>query len=173
MNHKRVALISTGGTIEKTYNELQGAMENQISVLDVLLGQLRVRNVHIVRVPLMNKDSLDMTPSDHTLIARTADAMSQDHDGVIIVHGTDRLEVSGERTYELIKSPKVPIVFTGAMIPYELRRSDAVQNITESLLAVQLLTPGIYTVFQNQILKFPGVCKNRKTGTFVQCENSL
>ncbi len=32
---KRIALISTGGTIEKTYDELSGVLANGVSVLDV------------------------------------------------------------------------------------------------------------------------------------------
>ena len=39
---KRIALISTGGTIEKTYDELQGVLQNQVSNLDVLLASLRL-----------------------------------------------------------------------------------------------------------------------------------
>lgn len=34
----RVVIISTGGTIEKTYCELGGVLSNQVSVLDVLLA---------------------------------------------------------------------------------------------------------------------------------------
>ncbi len=40
--------------------------------------------------------------------------------------------------------PAAPIVFTGAMRPYELRSTDALQNLTEALLAVQLVAPGVY-----------------------------
>jgi L-asparaginase len=69
---KRIALISTGGTIEKTYDELQGVLSNKVSVLDVMLATLELRGVEIVRIPLMNKDSLEMTAQDHDLIARTA-----------------------------------------------------------------------------------------------------
>ena len=67
-----IALISTGGTIEKTYDELQGVLENKVSVLDVMLASLQLLGIEIVRVPLMNKDSLDMSPEDHRLIAETA-----------------------------------------------------------------------------------------------------
>ena len=41
MTKKRIALISTGGTIEKTYDELSGVLANQVSVLDVMLASLR------------------------------------------------------------------------------------------------------------------------------------
>lgn len=163
---KRIALLSTGGTVEKTYDELEGVLHNALSVLDVMLASLRLDGVEIVRVPLLNKDSLDMTPADHTLIAETAGAMSRAHDGVIVTHGTDRLAVTGERIVEMHGSPPVPIVLTGAMRPYMLRNTDGVQNLTEALLAVQIVEPGVYCVMHDRVLRFPGVVKDHGAGTF-------
>lgn len=165
---RRIALISTGGTIEKTYDELRGVLENQISVLDVMLASLELRGVAVHRVPLMNKDSLDMSPEDHTLIASTAARLAESHAGVVVVHGTDRLAVSGHRVVELAGTPVTPIVFTGAMRPYELRSTDALQNLTEALLAVQLVPPGVYVAMHNQVLRFPGVVKDPERRTFVK-----
>ena len=68
---------------------------------------------------------------------------------------------------EHLGQPRVPIVLTGAMKPYEVRSTDAMQNLTESLLAVQLVGPGVYCVFHNTVLRFPGVRKDRERGTFV------
>jgi L-asparaginase len=164
---RRIALISTGGTIEKTYDELSGVLANHVSVLDVMLASLELRGVEIQRVQLMNKDSLEMTPADHTLIATTAVEMAKTG-GVVVVHGTDRLAVSGERMVELGGTPGSPIVLTGAMRPWELRNTDAVQNLTEALVAVQLLAPGVYVAMHNQVLQFPGVRKDPKRGTFVK-----
>lgn len=171
MSKTRIALISTGGTIEKTYDELGGVLVNRVANLDVLLAGLELRGVDFVRVPLMNKDSLEMSARDHDLIARTAGAMAEAHDGVVVVHGTDRLTVTGERTVELLGTPAVPIVLTGAMRPYQLRTTDAVQNMTEALLAVQLLAPGVYVAMHNQVLRFPGVVKDRDAGTFVMADD--
>ena len=168
MPPKRIAIISTGGTIEKTYDELSGVLSNQLSVLDVMLATLEIHGVEIERVPLMNKDSLEMDDEDHTLIARTALEMAEGHDGVVIVHGTDRLTNTGDRIVDLITEPQVPVVLTGAMRPYALRNTDATQNLTEALLAVQLLDPGVYVAMHNKVLKFPGVVKDRDNGTFVK-----
>jgi L-asparaginase len=168
MAKKRIALISTGGTIEKTYDELSGVLANQVSVLDVMIASLELRGVDIQRVQLMNKDSLEMSSADHALIARTAGELARATDGVVIVHGTDRLAASGDRIVELVGTPASPIVLTGAMRPYELRATDAIQNLTEALLAVQLLAPGVYVCMHNQVLRFPGVEKDRSAGTFVQ-----
>lgn len=168
MKKRRIALISTGGTIEKTYDELSGVLANQVSVLDVMLASLELRGVEVQRVALMNKDSLEMTADDHTLIAETAARMARATDGVVVVHGTDRLAVSGERVVELAGMPATPVVFTGAMRPYELRSTDALQNLTEALLAVQILPPGVYVAMHNKVLQFPGVTKDRNAGTFVK-----
>jgi L-asparaginase len=168
MAKSRIALISTGGTVEKTYDEMAGVMLNDVSVLDVMLEWTQLEGVELVRVPLMNKDSLEMTEEDHTLIARTAEAMAAAYDGVVVLHGTDRLAKTGERMVELLGTPRVPIVLTGAMRPYVMRNSDAAQNLTEALLAVQLLDPGVYVTLHNKVLAFPGVTKDRKRGTFVK-----
>lgn len=168
MPKKTVALISTGGTIEKTYDELSGILANKVSVLDVMLASLELRGVEVERVSLMNKDSLEMTPEDHTAIAETAGELAQIHDGIVIVHGTDRLANTGDRIVEQLQTPRVPIVLTGAMRPYELRSTDALQNLTEALLAVQIVAPGVYLAMHNMVLQFPGVVKNQKLGTFVK-----
>jgi L-asparaginase len=167
VKQRRIALLSTGGTIEKTYDPLLGVMENQVSVLDVMLAQLVLLGVKLVRVPLMNKDSLEMTQEDHDLIAETAGSFAKNHDGVLIVHGTDKLHITGERICELVVTP-VPIVLTGAMKPWELRTTDAMQNLTEALTAIQLVGPGVYVAMHNRVLKFPGVTKDVQQGTFVK-----
>ena len=166
---RSIALISTGGTIEKTYDALSGVLHNQVSVLDVMLASLELRAVEVHRIHLMNKDSLEMDAADHDLISETAHWATKVHEGVVVVHGTDTLELSGERI--LSKGPPtVPVVLTGAMRPYELRNTDALQNLTEALLAVQLLEPGVYSAMHNRVLAFPGVVKDRRRGTLVMSD---
>src|SRR5687767_9230098 len=97
MSKTPIALISTGGTIEKTYDAFSGILSNRLSVLDVMLASIELRGVAIDRVFLMNKDSLDMDEADHDLIASTVHAHALTHRGVVVVHGTDRLARSGER----------------------------------------------------------------------------
>ena len=164
----RVIIISTGGTIEKTYCELGGVLSNQMNVLDVLLAQLELDGVEVSRRSLMNKDSLDMTDEDlESIVASVREALAE-HDGVVVVHGTDRLADTGDLLCERLSSPGKPVVLTGAMRPFELRQTDAIQNITEALLAVQLLEPGIWCVMHNKAMRFPGVRKDRKRLTLVK-----
>ncbi len=86
------------------------------------------------------------------------------------MHGTDRLAVSGDAILARVAASgaRKPVVLTGAMRPWELRRTDAVQNLTEALIAVQVMQPGVYVAMQNQVLAFPGVRKDAASGTFVK-----
>ncbi len=166
---RRIAILSTGGTIEKTYNASDGTLANQLSVLEIMLASLDLHGVTVERFAVMNKDSLEMTDADHEHIAQTAKSLAMNHDGLIITHGTDRLQFTGERIVERLgATPRVPIVLTGAMRPYELRNTDAMQNLTEALLAVQLVEPGVYVAMHNRVLRFPGVVKDPQRLTFCQ-----
>ena len=164
---RRIALVTTGGTIEKTYDELGGVLANRVSNLDVMLSHLELGGIEISRVGLMNKDSMDLTPADLELIVTTVAHQLTDHDGVVVVHGTDRLAETGRLLDERLEGPPVPVVLTGAMRPYELRQTDSTQNLTEALLAVQILEPAVWCVMHNRALRFPGVVKDRRRMTFV------
>ena len=108
-----------------------------------------------------------MSDDDHQLICDTAHRSAETSDGVVVLHGTDRLEVTGELAVAA-GTPASPIVFTGAMRPWMLSDTDALQNLAEALIAVQLADPGVYVAIHSQLLAFPGVVKDRDAGTFVR-----
>ncbi len=91
-----------------------------------------------------------------------------DTSGIVILHGTDRLAATGERILADIPSPRVPVVLTGAMRPFEMKQSDALQNLTEAIFAAGILQPGVYCVAHGRALLFPGVRKDAERGTFVK-----
>ena len=160
--------MSTGGTIEKTYDPHAESLANAGSVLDHMLATLRLPDLEIERVALMDKDSLEMTADDHRAVAARAraEAARADVDGVVVVHGTSRLAVSGETTHAGGR-PASPIVFTGAMRPYAVRDSDAMQNLTEAIFAARTLAPGVYVVLHGRALSFPGPEKDDEALTFI------
>ena len=169
----RLAIVTTGGTIEKTYCPRNGSLINEASVLDILLADLELPGLEITRSPVCNMDSLDMTAADHEAIVQAVRSLLDSSDGVLVVHGTDRLAVTGEMLQQQMAKEggwPVPVVLTGAMRPYELRASDALQNMTEAILAVQLLDSGVYCVLHSKVLRFPGVLKDAGLGTFTQPE---
>lgn len=171
---RRISIITTGGTVEKTFDDRTGTLENRRSIVRRMLGRLRLEDTEISIVELMSKDSLLMTDADRERIVETAralgasPALATDVSGIVILHGTDTLERSGETLHAAFPSPRIPIVLTGAMRPYEMTRSDALQNLTEAIFAAGALTPGVYCVAHGRAQRFPGVVKDRERTTFVR-----
>jgi L-asparaginase len=171
----RICLVTTGGTIEKVYDEHTGELVNRRSIVRRMLSELRLEGVETEIVELMSKDSLDMVEADRARVVdavRAALAEDPPPAGVVVLHGTDTLAETGERIVAALPSPPVPVILTGAMRPFEMKRSDALQNLTEALFATRALVPGVYCVAHGRALPFPGVRKDRRSGTFVRRPDS-
>lgn len=170
---RRITLISTGGTIEKTYDEHSGSLENRSSVVQEMLSLLRLEDTVVDSLQLMQKDSLHLTDADRErivgaveLVAGPAEAPAEG-EGVVVLHGTDTLCLTGELLAKRVGDwVKVPVVLTGAMRPFEMKRSDALQNLTEAVFATGVLAPGVWVVAHGRALRFPGPVKDRERGTF-------
>jgi L-asparaginase len=173
---RHITLITTGGTIEKTYDERTGSLENRRSIVARMLRRLRLEDTSVATIELMSKDSLFMTEEDRERIVDAVRAAGGEGgnkpglkgSGIVVLHGTDTLTITGEKLCAAFPTPSCPIVLTGAMRPYEMVRSDALQNLTESIFATAVLTPGVYCVAHGQALRFPGVIKDRERATFVK-----
>jgi len=162
----KLTILTTGGTIDKTYNEFEGSLQNARSVLEVLLSQLRLPDLFIRHVPVMSKDSLDMTEDDRLVVLRAVRAALPTSDAVVVLHGTDTLSSTGDLLHAELHDLQMPVILTGAMRPYEFRDSDALQNVTEAMLAARLVGAGVYVAMHNRVLQFPGVYKDRQALIF-------
>lgn len=169
---RKVTIITTGGTIEKTYDETTGELENRATLVHRMLRELRLEGTQVAVHELMSKDSLDLTEADRRRIldaVQLAGPSDQDPagcSGVVVLHGTDTLAQTGELLARELAHLRVPIVLTGAFRPFEMKHSDALQNLTEALFATVTLPPGVFCVAHGQALRFPGVQKDKSRGTF-------
>ena len=169
---KVVYVVTTGGTIEKVYSEPTGAVKNLGGKLDRYLKFLRLPGTDVRVVPLLNKDSLEMTDRDRQLILGTVKALLAENAPIVITHGTDTLVETGLFLEHGIDGLKVPIILTGAMVPLGFDGSDALQNLTESLFAARLLTAGIYVVIHGEMFPIDRVRKDRAEGRFVWADKN-
>ncbi|MGO8818250.1 MAG: asparaginase domain-containing protein [Terriglobia bacterium] len=160
-------VISTGGTIEKVYLEQTGSVANLETKIDQYLGQLRLPDLRIKTINIMNKDSLEMTAKDRERVVQIVARKLKRPAPVVITHGTDTLVETGLLLERRLGRLKFPIVLTGAMTPLGFEKSDGLQNLTESLLAARLLPPGVFLVIHNQVFPIDRVRKDRKRARFV------
>lgn len=165
---RHVHLITTGGTIEKRYVETMGAMVNTEPQIRRCLSNLRLPDTEITVQELMNKDSLLMTDDDRSSIAAAVQASLKPNTPVVITHGTDTMVQSGLAIEATMPNCcAAPVILTGAMTPFGIEGSDALQNLTESLLASALLSPGVYIVFHGEVFPIHNVKKDIEHSRFV------
>jgi L-asparaginase len=162
-----IYVLTTGGTIEKMYSERAGTVINDASKIGDYLDMLRLPDTDVQVVPVMNKDSLEMTSDDRAeLIARITPLLPSACP-IVITHGTDTMAETGVYIQRAFPNLSVPIILTGAMRPLGFEHSDGLQNLTESLLAARLLAPGVYIVIHGQVFPADRAVKDRNLGTFV------
>lgn len=162
-----VYVLCTGGTIEKIYLEQTGSVQNIHGKIDRYLRNLRLPDLKVRILRLMNKDSLEMSDADRNEVLRAVRRRLKKLAPIVITHGTDTLVQTGMFLRQNLSHLSVPIVLTGAMTPLGFERSDGLQNLTESLLAVRILPAGVYLVMHNQVFPIDRVRKDKVRARFV------
>jgi len=162
-----VYVLTTGGTMEKVYSEQTGSLAHTSSKVDRYLRHLRLPDCDVHIVPIMNKDSVEMTDADRLLILGIVRSILQEKAPIVITHGTDTIVETGLYLYRGLPELAIPIMMTGAMTPLGFEESDGLQNLTESLFAARTLKPGIHVVMHGQVFPIDQVRKDQALGRFV------
>lgn len=156
-----VHIIAAGGTFDKQYNMISGALDFAESQVPALLKEGRVHAPFIFEaLPLL--DSLDMSDADRKRIVHACQKTPQER--ILIVHGTDTMQQTAQVLAEA--SLKKTIVLTGAMIPAQIAGSDAAFNLGMAFGVVQVLKPNVYVAMNGRIFQWDDVMKNRFMGCF-------
>ena len=160
-----IRIFVTGGTFDKTYDEIAGRLSFRDTHLPEMLRLGRSRVEVSIRT-LMMIDSLEMTDADRETIARNCAGCEESR--ILVTHGTDTM-VETARVIASRVTDKT-VVLTGAMIPYAFGSSDGLFNLGSALSLAQLLPPGVYLAMNGRYFVWDKVRKNRETGSFEMLE---
>jgi L-asparaginase len=159
-----IRVFVTGGTFDKEYNELTGALAFRDTHLPEMLRLGRCR-VEVSIQTLMMIDSLDMTAADRALIVEACRQAAEER--IVVTHGTDTMvETACALAAGLEGGSGKTVVLTGAMIPYAFGSSDGLFNLGSALSFVQALPAGVYIAMNGRHFRWDLVRKNRETGIF-------
>ena len=148
---KRILLIATGGTIASTEdgNGLSPALTGEELAQSVPESSGRCeRDV----VQPMNIDSTNMRPSDWMRIRDVIVEGYADHDGFVIMHGTDTMSYTAAALSYLIQDSPKPIVLTGAQKPIWFDGTDSKRNLTDAFLYACRGCGGVQIVFNGKVI---------------------
>ena|ERR1700734_2689682 len=163
-----IYLITTGGTIEKSYSERTGKLLNLAPKIAPYLAQIRLPHTRIKIVPLLAKDSVKLTGADRAKLCSAVRRRLRNLSPIVITHGTDTLVETALDLAGRLGEVPVPIIFTGAFAPLGFENSDGMQSLTEALLAAKLLGPGIHLIMHSEVFDIHAVRKDRQARTFVR-----
>ncbi|WP_331774156.1 asparaginase domain-containing protein [Sulfurospirillum sp. 1612] len=160
---EKILIINTGGTFNKRYNPLNGALEvpHDNIALEGILQYFP--NLQYELKGLIYKDSLEMLDTDREILAQYILASSFTH--IMIVHGTDTMDQTAQ-FLEKVVADKC-IVLSGAMVPVSIDKTEATSNFATSI-GYLLNAPkyGVYIGMHGLVEPHQHVFKNRKIGVF-------
>ena len=156
-----IRVFVTGGTFDKEYDEIRGALDFGDTHLPEMLERGRCALDVEIRT-LMMVDSLEMTDEDRELVARSCRRAEEER--IVVTHGTDTM-VDTARVLAASVVGKT-VVLTGAMVPYAFGSSDGLFNLGSALSFAQTLPHGVYVAMNGRCFPWDDVRKNRDTGMF-------
>ncbi len=161
--NKQILVINTGGTFNKRYDPLRGALyvDNASIALEELASKWKYK-LEIINI--IGKDSLDF--SSHDRLELLAFISQSEFNDIIIIHGTDTMTFSAE--YLADADLEKRIVLTGAMVPYAIDPVEATANFSSAMGYLKCLKEnGVYIVMNGIFDSYEKVEKDRKNSKFV------
>ncbi len=129
-----VLIIYTGGTLGMSYDEAGVLSPFNFSRIVDKVPSLKEFNVHITVISFPELiDSANIRPEHWVDMAYIIYENYRRYDGFIIVHGTDTMAYSASALSFMLEGLNKPVIFTGAQLPINSRRSDAHENFVTAL----------------------------------------
>jgi lysophospholipase len=166
----RVLVLYTGGTIgmregPRGYEPVPGWFAEKIASLPQLhdpsqplfttypsTSGRRVRYDLRSYDPLLDSSNLGLP--EWVRFAADVGAAYDDYDGFVIVHGTDTMAYSASALSFMLAGLGKPVILTGAQIPLEHVRNDALDNLLGALMiAAHHRVPEVALYFHHKLLR--------------------
>ena len=134
---KKVCIIYTGGTIgmvrtPKGYAPCKGFLEKKLGESEEFKSNRLPEWDMVEMSPLL--DSSNMTVREWNTIAKEIEKRYNDYCGFVVLHGTDTMAYTASALSFMLENLDKPVILTGSQIPLCEIRSDARDNLIESLM---------------------------------------
>ena len=157
----RVLLIYTGGTFGMGKDETGALVPFDFKELLEKAPLLQNFSLKVTVLAFVKPiDSSDITPEHWTELALIIKKYYADHDGFLILHGTDTMAYTASALSFILKGLNKPVILTGAQLPITEVRTDALENLVTALeIASSKLPNGEMRIkevcinFNNQLIR--------------------
>lgn len=154
---KSICILSTGGTIsmQKTsqgYAPVSGYLKKaMLNIPELQNPDMPSYTIHEFDHPI---DSANMTPADWYKMALFIEKNYAEHDGFVILHGTDSMAYTASALSFMLENLSKPVILTGSQLPLFETRNDARENLINALLlAGNQKIPEVCIYFHNKLFR--------------------
>lgn len=157
----KVLLIYTGGTLGMVHNE-NGSLE-PLDFKDLLNQAPALEKFSLEVTIVAFKDPIDssnISPKQWVVLADIIEQFYNEHDGFVIIHGTDTMAFTASALSFVLQGLTKPVILTGAQLPITSIRTDAVENLVTALEIAstkdennKATVPEVCIYFNNQLLR--------------------
>lgn len=156
-----ILIIYTGGTIGMIKDQESGALKpfNFENIYE-LIPELKPFSYHLhfhCFEPLV--DSSNINPDSWVKIANVIKDSYKDHDGFIVLHGSDTMAYTSSALSFMLENLNKPVILTGSQLPLGFLRTDGKENLIAALQIAATneddtpLVPEVCIYFENELIR--------------------
>jgi len=130
----KVLIIYTGGTFGMAHDEDGVLIPFDFAQILEHLPTLRTMALELTVISFETPiDSSNINPQHWQLMAQIIFDQYNQHDGFVILHGTDTMAYTASALSFMLEGLAKPVILTGAQLPISEPRSDARENLITAL----------------------------------------
>jgi L-asparaginase len=148
---KNILIINTGGTLSSVMKE--SGLAPGLSTVDMK------KELHIVSgdtdleiEDFCSLDSANIFPEDWASLARRISEVRTNHDGIVVIHGTDTLAYTSSMLSFMLQNINIPVVITGSQLSITNPVADAMENCRCAIHMAASGIPGVFVAFNRKVM---------------------
>jgi L-asparaginase len=156
----KILIVYTGGTFGMAHDKDGVLIPFDFASILEHLPTLRTMSLELTVVSFENPiDSSNINPEHWQLLAKIIFDHYKNHDGFVILHGTDTMAYTASALSFMLEGLSKPVILTGAQLPISEPRSDARENLITALeiasarLNGKAVVPEVCIYFDYELLR--------------------
>lgn len=150
----KVLILHTGGTLGMRPREPDQVLASDEVETAFLEHAPELEEIAAIDTKVLcNLDSTDITPDHWRRMADEVLVAFEDHDGVVITHGTDSMAYTASALSFLLRDLARPVILTGSQRPLSAPRTDARANLVGAVDLATHDVPEVAIYFHGALLR--------------------
>lgn len=148
---KNILIINTGGTLSSVMKE--NGLAPGLTTIDMQKELHMVSGDTKLEIEdFCSLDSANIFPEDWARLARRISEVRNDHDGVVVIHGTDTMAYTSSMLSFMLQNINIPVVVTGSQLSITNPIADAMENCRCAIHMAASGIPGVFVAFNRKVM---------------------